>query len=115
TGKDYGVNGADANRSQHQDDGFRTGRHIDGEAIALLDAQAAQRRRHPLHFVKQLGISEDAPLAALIQIDERRVSAPTAFYVIVEGVVSQVGLRADEPFEGRRSPIQHSVPLAKPW
>ena len=114
TRKHHGVNCANAHRCQHQDDGFGTGRHVDREAIALIDAHAAQCRRHPLHFVKQLGISEDALLAAFIEIDQSRVPAPAALHVIVEGIVGEIRLRADEPLEGRRSPVQHSVPLAKP-
>src|SRR5208337_3011831 len=65
-------------------------------------------------FVKQLGITEDAPLTAFIEIDQRGVPAPPALNVIVEGIVGQVRLCPDEPLEGRRSPIQHPVPLAKP-
>src|SRR5208282_1353926 len=54
------------------------------------------------------------PLPTFIKIDHRGMAAPTALDVMIEGVISQVRLSADEPLERRRSPIQHTVPLAKP-
>ena len=51
-GKYHGVDRADAHRRQHQDDGLWTGGHVNGEAIALVDAHAAQGRGHPLHFMQ---------------------------------------------------------------
>src|SRR5271157_6081672 len=40
--------------------------------------------------------------------------APAAFYVMIERVVGQVGLRADVPLEGGWIPFQHFVPLTEP-
>ena len=80
----------------------------------LLDAHAAQRRRHPLDFVEQMRVGVDAAFAALVEVDQGGVSAPAALYVVVERVVGQVGLCADKPLEGGRSPFQHPVPLAEP-
>jgi len=50
--KNHGVYGPYANRRQHQDDRFGTSRHVNREPVALIDAKAAQRRRHSFHFVK---------------------------------------------------------------
>jgi hypothetical protein len=37
----YGLPNMDADRCQHQNDGFGAGWHVDGQAIPLLDAEAA--------------------------------------------------------------------------
>ena len=47
-GEDHRMNGADTHGRQHQDDRFGAGRHVDGEAITLLNthgSQAAARAR----------------------------------------------------------------------
>jgi hypothetical protein len=53
-------------------------------------------------------------LAALVDVDERGVSAPAAFDVLVELTVGEVRLSTDKSPEGGRRPMQYLVPLAKP-
>ena len=105
---------ADADAGEHYCQCLRAGGHVDGDAIALLDAQGAQSGAGPLHLVKQPGVGVDAPLAALVFEDEGRLAAPSAFHVIVEAVVAEVGLGADEPPKGGRRPLKHAVPLPEP-
>src|SRR5271157_1232524 len=61
-----------------------------------------------------MSVGIDAALATFVDVNQRRVSSPAAFNVIIQRVVSQVGLRADVPFEGGRIPLQHLVPLTEP-
>src|SRR5271157_3597717 len=61
-----------------------------------------------------MSVGIDAALATFVDVNQRRVSSPAAFYVIIERVVGQVGLRADVPLERRRIPLQHLVPLTEP-
>ncbi len=114
TREHHGVDGANTHRSQHQDDGFGTGRHVYGQPIAFVDAHAPQRCRNRLDLVQQVRVGVEPALAAFVEVDQGRVPAPAALHVIIKRVVGQVGLCADEPLEGRRSPFQHPVPLAKP-
>ena len=86
--KHDGVDRADADRRQHQNDRLRTGRHVHREAITLLDAHSAQRRRHALYFVEQMRIGINAALAAFVEVDQGGVSAPAALNVIIERVVA---------------------------
>ncbi len=76
----------------------------------LPNPEPAQRGRRPLHLVQQLGVSEDAALAALVEVDEGRVPAAPACDVVVEGVVGEVGLGADEPAERREGPLEDAIP-----
>ena len=114
SGEDDGMNRADAHRRQHENDGFGTGGHVDGEAISLVDAHAAQGRGYALDFVQQMRVGVDLPLAPFVQVNEGSVSAMAALHVIVERVIRHVGLRPDVPLEGWRRPFQHALPLAKP-
>ena len=53
-------------------------------------------------------------LAALVEVDQRRVRAAAVGDVVVERVVGEVGLRADEPAECREGPLERAVPLPEP-
>ncbi len=81
--------------------------HVDGEAIALLDPHAAQRLRHFLHLVQQMGVGVHATLATFVDVNQRRVPSPTALHMMVERVVGEVGLGPDVPLERRRVPLQY--------
>ena len=52
---------------------------------------AAQRRRDALHLVEQLRVGVDRALAALVEVDERRVPAAAVRDVMIERVVGEVG------------------------
>src|SRR5208337_1032730 len=69
---------------------------------------------HPLDFVEQMRVGINAALATFVDVNQRRVSAPPAFNVMIERVVGQVSLCAYIPLEGRSIPFQHLVPLAEP-
>ena len=75
---------------------------------------AAQRRRDALDLVQQLRVGEEAALAALVEVDQRRVAAPSARDVTIERVVREVRLAADEPAERRAGPLEHAVPRPEP-
>jgi hypothetical protein len=108
------VNGSDAHGREHQRNRFGTRRHVDRDAIALANAKAAQRRRHALHLVQQLRVRLHYALAALVDVDERRMSAPSIEDVTIDCVVAKIRLRANEPAERRRIPLEHAVPLPEP-
>ena len=113
-GEDYRVNGADAHGGQHQHDGLRAGGHIDGDAVALADAQSAQGGGKAAHFAGELGVGEHAPLQALVGVDHGGVTAPALRHVVIQAVVGQVGFPVQEPAEVGVVPLENAVPLAKP-
>src|SRR6266481_5754375 len=67
--KYYDVNRANAYGGEHEHDGLGAGRHVDGNAIAFLNAHAAQSRRQSLHFVQHLRIGEGLSLATFVDVD----------------------------------------------
>src|SRR5207302_399527 len=108
------MNRPNAHRCQHQYDGFRTGWHVHGQAVAFVNPKSAKRGRDLLYFVQQMRVSVDTALSALVEVDQRSVSSPAALHMMIKRVVRQVGLRAYEPLEARPSPVQNAVPFAKP-
>ncbi len=65
--------------------------------------------------MQQLGVGEDRAVAALVEVDERRVTAASGGDVTIERVMGEVRLRADEPAERRRLPFEDTVPGPEPW
>ena len=112
--EDHQVNGADARRRQHQRNRLGAGGHVDGDAITFADAQAAQRGREVRDGVQKLRVGVLPALAPLVQGDQSRVATAAGGHVPVQAVVAQVGLGAEEPAKGRRIPLEHPVPGAKP-
>ena len=82
--------------------------------VALPHPEGAQGRRRPGHVELELRVGADHPLAALVQVDEGGASALAGRHVVVDGVVGEIGLRADEPAERRRVGGVHLVPGAEP-
>ena len=101
-GEDDAVHGPDADRGQHRDDRLDRGRHVDRQAVALADAEAAQPRRDPFDLGEQLAIGQAAPGTPFIERDQCRLVAPTGRHVAIERVDREVGPPAREPGEGRR-------------
>jgi hypothetical protein len=56
----HGVHGAESGRGQHRDDGLGHHRHVDDDAVALLDAESAQHAREARGLVEQLAIGVGA-------------------------------------------------------
>src|SRR6266511_1432548 len=85
-GEDDAVDCPDADRREHRDDGLDGRRHVDREAVALADPEAAKAGRDPL----DLG-----------EPDQRRGVAATGSDVSIERVDREVGPAAREPGEAR--------------
>jgi hypothetical protein len=67
--KYHDVNRANAYDGEHEHNSLGAGRHVDGNAIAFLNAHAAQGRRQSLHLMQHLRIGESLLLAAFIDVD----------------------------------------------
>ena len=64
--------------------------------------------------MRELGVREDAPLAALVRVDERCVPAPPALDVVVDALPGEIRLRPAEPAEGGWVGLEHGIPAAEP-
>ncbi len=68
--EDDGVNRADARAGKQRDGQLRRHAHINGDAIALLDAECLEGIGELLHFDMELGVGEAADFARFAFPDE---------------------------------------------
>ena len=88
--------------------------HVDGYAVALLDAQVFEGVGKFLYFVEKFGIGEAAHLARLPFPDNGCFLRPLAQRVPVDAVVAEIGFTADEPLGPGEIPIENLVPGFEP-
>ena len=91
----------DPDRRQHRDDRLDRCRHIDRQAVAFTDPQAAKAGGDSLDLGEQLGIRERASPTALVERDQRPGVASTGRDVAIERVEGEVRVAAREPGEAR--------------
>ena len=108
--EDDGVRGADARAGEHGDGHLGDHRHVDGDRVARLDAEALEH------------VGELADLGVQLLVGERRARrparpprssaalSPRRGQVPVEAVGRDVELAADEPARPRQVPVEHLVP-----
>ena len=88
---------------QHRDDGLGDHRHVDDDAVALVDAEAAQRAGEPRRLVEQFAVGVGALRAGHRRVvDQRGLVAAAAFDVAVQRVGAGVQLAVGEPAVERR-------------
>ena len=68
--EDDGVDGADAGAGEQGDGQLGRHAHVDGDAVAFLDAEGLERVGELLHFDVQLGVGEAADFAGLAFPDD---------------------------------------------
>ncbi len=108
------MNRADPHDREHQRDRFLARRHVDRDAVAFRDPNAAQGCREALHVVKKLGVGLDGALAAFVDADQRRAPALPREHMTIDRVVAEIGFRSEKPTERRRLPLEDAVPGTKP-
>src|SRR4051812_22689293 len=92
------MHSADARARKHADQRLRYHRHIDDDAVTLLDAEIAQDSAEHLHLGPQTVVGDDALLAGEWGIvNDRRLRATAAHHVTVDGVPAGVDDAVDEP------------------
>ena len=116
--KHHGVDCSQSSHGEHRHHGLRNQRHIDDDAIALLQAEACQQVGCLLHFLSELSIGERAVVAWLPLEVQGNTIAPTFQNVAIKTVIGDVEVAIGEPSsEGRIRPIQHltkgGVPVQK--
>ena len=97
------VDGAKPRTRQHRDDGLGDHRHVDDDAVAFVDAEAAQRAREPRSQVEQFAVGVGALRAGHRRVvDQRGLVAAAAVDVAVQRVGAGVELAVGEPAVERR-------------
>src|SRR5215831_9273721 len=109
-----GVGCANAGAREHRDRQLGRHSHVDGDAIAFLDAEIFQHIRELLHFAVKLLIGEYANLAWLAFPDDGGFVFPSGGDVAIEAVVGEVDFSADKPLGPWAVPFEHIVPLLEP-
>ena len=77
--KDDRVDGAEARKGQHREDRLGDHGHVDGDPVALFDAELNQRIGGAAHFAVQLVIRDGARLALDVGDPVVRHTTATAF------------------------------------
>ena len=95
------MHSADARTGQHRDHDFGHQRHVDHDAVALVDAERAQRVCEAADLRVQLAIAQ-APRVAGLAFENDRGLVPALLQVHVEHVVADIEIAIDKPAEVRR-------------
>src|SRR2546421_1172076 len=112
--EDHGVRGPDPGAREHRDGDLGDHRHIDGDAVALADAVALERRREALDLAVKIPVGQCARVAGLPFPDQRRLGAMRPLHVAIETVVGDVELAAHEPLGVWRLPVERLLPRLEP-
>ena len=97
------VDGSEARAGKHRDDRLGHHRHVDDDAVALVDPEAGEGAGETRHLVEQLGVAQGAFGARDGRVVvQRGLLTPSCRDVPVEGVEADVELRVGKPpVEGR--------------
>ena len=110
----HGMDGADARARQHRDRQLGNERHVERDAIALLDAERLQDVGELAHLPEEIEVRQRAPIARLALPDKRRLVAAPGAHVAIETIGADVELAADKPLGVRRVPLEHFRPRLNP-
>ena len=105
---------ADARARQHRNRQLRTHAHVDGHAIARLDAQRLQDIGALADFAQQLLIGVGADLARLAFPNDGGFIFPPGLDVAVQAVVRKIQLATQKPLCPRNFPFHNFVPRLEP-
>src|SRR5262249_6786998 len=112
--EDDAVRGADAGTGEHGDGQLGNHRHVQGDAIARLDALTLEDVGGLADLAGQVLVSQDAAVAWLAFPDDGGLVLARPVEVAVDAVVAGVDLAAHEPLRVRFVPDKDLVPAPKP-
>ena len=104
----------DPRAGEHRDRQLQDHGHVEGDAIALSNAERLQDVAELPHFPEQLPISQETLIARLSFPDESCLVLPRPQNVPVDTVDRRVDLSAQEPFRLRRLPLEDAFPWFVP-
>ena len=114
TAKDHAVGYPDTGAGQHGHRQLGDHRHVDGDPVAALQAQASQDVGEPADLVQQIGVGDLPGVARLPLPEVGDAVAQASLHVPVQAVGRYVQLPSDEPLGEREVPIQGGVEVLVP-
>ncbi|KAF5054275.1 hypothetical protein DSECCO2_389690 [anaerobic digester metagenome] len=112
--EDHRVDGPDPGAGEHRDDLLGDERHVDADAVALLDPEAREAVCKPHHLAVQGLVGQDPLLSALPVPDDRRLILTAPGDVAVQAARGDVQFSVDEPFRIGVVPLPDPVPGLEP-
>ena len=113
--EDDRVRGPDAGAGQHRDGQLGDHGQVDRDRVALLHPEALEHVGELLDLGLELGVGEGLAVARLVALPEYGgLVTPALLDLVVEAVVGDVRLAADEPLGLGRVPVEDLVPLLEP-
>ena len=112
--EDHGVGRTDAGAGEHGDGQFGSHAHVDGNAVAFLNAEGLENVGKFLDFAMELLIGERADFAGLAFPDDGGFVLTSGLHVAIEAVVGEIDFSASKPLGPGTVPLQNSVPLVEP-
>ena len=117
--EDHRVRSTDPSTGQHGHDRLGDHGHVDGHAVAGLDAEGLEGVRRPAGPLEQLGVGDVESVAlGLADPVQCHLVTPACCHMTVEAVHRGVERAVGEPAGERRLPLEHrrerGVPLEGP-
>jgi hypothetical protein len=98
----HAVHRSDAGAGQHRHRGFGDHRHVEGDAVALRDAECLEAVRHRDHLAVELAVGEASASPGLIPFEQDRDLIGASLKVPVDAVEAQVEHPVAEPADLHR-------------
>ena len=108
--KHHRMRHTDARTRKHGDRCLRNHRHVDGDAVALLQAATLEHIGKARDLDGQLGVGQRAHITGFAFKDQRPLVAAAFAHMPVDARIGHIDAPIDEPLgKGCSRPIQHLV------
>ena len=108
------MNRADPRAREHRHRRLRHQRHVDRDAVALLDAETLERVTASPHFVGEHLVGQHARIAGLALPNQRGLVAARTVEMAIEAIVRGIDRAADEPLRMRKVPFERFAERLEP-
>ena len=108
------MDGADSGARKHGNRGLGNQRHVNQDAVPLLDAVALENVRKKADLAVQLPVGDHPLLTRLPLPDDRGLVGAGCVKMAVEAVEGSVEFTSDKPLGVGKFPIQYLGPFFRP-